>query len=700
MDDTTALHCRNAALKAELAILRDQHATSDNAITYLATRLSSQHSADVAKLEGRIRSLETENAHLRARLGLTSRTEEGPIEAAAVNQSTRESKSRSGSAHSSNGLVQPPVEVDLLGLDDEPCSTRTASFDSDAVSPRTRGSSVQSSVASGGAYTPGTEWSEAKAGSLGPHGQVQGRFSDAGGFAIRHADGTSSFVKPAAVASGSGKPPSDRAPARFGQIRYYLPLSDHQRLLNSAVFTEDIPEEELDVFWARYAKSHGRWCKEEWRAYYEEVVRPEYLAKKSKAGVEIEDTVKGRRASEDPFVGCDDQGVAVAEAAKEERNAATTGEVAHLVGALIDVTDVSPDYTPRIYPSLRGTAQQLEVSGARRLASKRGMTDIAPQEAKQFLASAIKCGRRREHVELVQSPADKISIPEKEALAKAHTSGDVAAAEVSVGSFGPGAMRTFEASRNPVAMVPQREPRQSQCPPPKPVSRPALNDSPTEVRQVFYQPDSKVPSLRRTVLVNGVPRTVNLAEVLGKVGGSGEVLSSVYVETAGMRTTPPLTTNTVLLVFVAAECAVALVERCNDRPLTFDDQRIAARISLVVTPSRPIPTRALRHMQAGEVSRVLSVGDRHPQWTPRSLLTELSHRSFDRIVPLQAGCGRDGVLRVEFAGIDDAIGARDVLNRMGCSDVSFSPEPCEKNKEVGEGESAEVDRAVTANVDV
>ena len=213
---------------------------------------------------------------------------------------------------------------------------------------------------------------------------------------------------------------------------------------------------------------------------------------------------------------------------------------------------------------------------------------------------------------------------------------------------------------------------------------------PTSVEGLFFKPDPKDKSHRRTVLISKVPANISLAEVLSRVRG-GQIVSSVLLATAGMKTTPYMDTNAVMFQFLCAEDAERYVNHCAENPVRFQsgngDISLQANVELVPTATRPLLPYLLHDIGQHSLTRVLYVFDPCDQWTPETV-TDKFTRYYGIKIPLNAGRDKDGVMLFEFSGMAEAKTAWEMVDRdleaFGTVEKGFLPDPRDNRSELVE----------------
>lgn len=203
--------------------------------------------------------------------------------------------------------------------------------------------------------------------------------------------------------------------------------------------------------------------------------------------------------------------------------------------------------------------------------------------------------------------------------------------------------------------------------------------------QLFFCYDAHNISLCRTVLLSNIPSSLSLAEVLDVVRG-GKIVTATYLQTAGFKTTPPIASNSVMVVFLHSGSAMGFVDYCNKQGITLghEDGKEASSMAakIVRTPSRLLSPRTMQEVRRG-LTRVLFVIDEQSQWTPDQVNQEFMNQ--ETVLKRPVVCGRDesGILFFQFADIKDSAEAwkivdQDFLFFRGAS-KGFWPDPCERS---------------------
>ena len=310
--EITGLVHRNIELEAEIRHINEQLAEAQNTIRCLATTFSNQQAQDVgaqiSDLAAQLERVQIENIHLKQQIGLTQGF--GPeldfdvpshAGGLGVTQSATAGQSP-GDYTSASGSGQIPEDLLTFSDRDDSHSTALSTYKSGA------GASEQISLLDK-AISPQlmpTTPSNGKQATFGsattalPIRSGASNVHAAEGFLVdlTNDDGVKPIWEnapliPAEPTEEAEEPlvehwPATHSPAPLEpELIFSCPFwfNEHNRLAGSAVFIEEIPEEGLDEHWKEYAaqQRNTRHSSEEWKKYYEAVVRPEYLAKRGKA---------------------------------------------------------------------------------------------------------------------------------------------------------------------------------------------------------------------------------------------------------------------------------------------------------------------------------------------------------------------------------------------------------------------------------
>jgi hypothetical protein len=761
MDDPNHYIRRTIELETEVRLLKEQLAQAHGGTQYLLNCVAQQQQVQSqathsANTERQIRELKAENSLLKQRLRLQDSlaghghraiTYETPVhsrklalrEQSDVETSLDDNADKVDSGHCS-------VDDDLLSFDDAECSPSPAASlspgDTD-VSGTFTGSSMPASPY-GTPLTPTTpgkpkqnEFSKANRASpvgLGisnlpvresaraqePQRALrESRFDINESFATVESENEklvtedskyniAPFTEDATKDDGPWQairaPPPPAPPALIFGSRFAD--GEHNQLAGYACFIEDMSEEEQDEYWRRRGRD-GRHSAEDWRKYYEEVVRPTYLAKvKQREGAvagassakltakEGQDEVDGGVDSSlvaaavngsDPA----EQGIYAsrwapqpAEGRPDSHDDSTAVPSRGELSQSSSPPSSTPDTTKaRSSTNENGTFPK-ESSSVDILDGNSNVQALAPEQVTEdtlvhdVLPSGVPAPLVLE--DLPPLP-DTLSAAEKSLLPK----------------------RSFEPSRAPAQLI--RTPPTGPSPQwttPRRIDSPLF---PAYEPVLFFQFGSPHTWLYHTVCISNIPVMVSLAEVLAQVRG-GKIVTATYHSTAGMNTVPPMTGNTVIVLFLGSRKAMEFVDFCQSHPLRLpardEGQITTARVTLIQTPTRPLPSQLLYDMRERNLSRVLFILDAEHRWMPEDAIQAMLKHIPSIKRPIAAGRDEDGILYFEFADVRDAADAWNAVEEatwffVGAS-KGFWPDPCDLRK-LGDGSAETGDVETQSN---
>ncbi|QIW96783.1 hypothetical protein AMS68_002301 [Peltaster fructicola] len=383
--------------------------------------------------------------------------------------------------------------------------------------------------------------------------------------------------------------------------RTHVPFNVRQSVLNAACYTEGFSDAEKEEVFAGYACKWGflEMNQDLWRHYYNDVVRPEYLSTRSAAAqVPGSETLASDNDSED-LIGLFDSSAAITSRGTKLESTVAIDRYSgdHLVqDSLLDCVAAAEE--------LEQLDQQILVA--------------APVLQQHIEAPAKDVVRNREtsdHNTQYHTP-DSILLTNN----TARTADEAQTVVVSP--------RQHMTPKYPLEAGIARDPR-------------ARN---------------RYPQVRRTVLVSGIPREADLASVLDQIK-SDSIVSATYCKTSGMRTRPPLNTNTVILAFSNAEEASAVISTYTTAPLAIDissGRTVTLHTTLVDSETSSGPRVSSRN---GSTSRKLLVFVEPGQYTPQALSTLL----LPGFEVLRAGNVSETTIKLEFASMQIAIDAQKKL---------------------------------------
>jgi hypothetical protein len=215
------------------------------------------------------------------------------------------------------------------------------------------------------------------------------------------------------------------------------------------------------------------------------------------------------------------------------------------------------------------------------------------------------------------------------------------------------------------------------------------SQAPMSIEDLFAQAEDDEEDAMRTIVISGIPPNIILSSVLDAVRG-GTVYKAEMLVTAGMRTTPPIETNSVMITFIHGRDAQNTAhEYTAERALSFSSTEgeapSPATVQLITTVSRPIPWWTSRALRQHNLTRVLFIHDHHQRWQLDQVVRQIIATRPDVPQPLKAFIDPEvvGLMLLEFASMSEAKAAWDAVNRnyYFFQDVSrgFAVDPCSRS---------------------
>ncbi|CAK1368354.1 unnamed protein product [Cercospora beticola] len=529
------------------------------------------------------------------------------------------------------------------------------------------------------------------------------------GFTIRQSDGTSMFVPT--------PPMDDPTETSFRSMTSSEPLPilghEHRSLAGKAfVWVEMTPEELTEVI-ARYAKEHPRHTAEEYRSYFEDVIRPAYHQQERERAQAREargDNVSvakdiGEPSTNSSQSGGEQEGAAEASSPENE----SSGEPIETQ----KLVDENPAVGEMVPPEVKGDVCSAE------LASVASRTSVQALEEKSSEALFTRAGPRSDE----QTPPNGLgaefdaiggSLVAKELEFEA--SGDfapepelvLAAANVTPSTTVTSTPSTadYQPPRlyNPAALgdakilqaefqtrVPSRgrrhmdrnsrpERHDSKAPGyPEGCVRPGFSNTayttyPNEIPDLFAAAAEGDEHPQRTVLITNIPPSTTLLDVLSTIH-SGQILSSIFVDTSSMRTKPTISTATALITFLHGRDALDFTKHSTKHPFS---------VQLLPTVSRPI------HPSNGLQTRILSISDPKTIWTPNEVALRLIANGVPHPLKAESSPETAGLLLFHFASMAEAQLAYHAISRdyafFGNVEKGYFADPCAKSLATNEDE--------------
>lgn len=490
---------------------------------------------------------------------------------------------------------------------------------------------------------------------------------------------------------------------------------EYNHLLERACDIEDKEKDEYEIYWEEYAIAFNGHSEEEWRTYYETVIRPVYLEELERARRD-EEVAKWRGFAEDK----EDEGETPEppegdnDVEKEQASSSADHEGV-AVTCLLDMNDftssgkcvgspdtglqspILPNHSMIEVPSGRHGEPQLESTDSRTL-------DVVAEDSRPG-ADEIVQDNEVEGSEGVQAPTkpsttgptttmDPENVTSQPSIIEEGT-----ARPIHIRSYSKEEVKRQEISRHDskasvspaapqIPVQPKNQLSDSMHAPKDPaVPRPK---APLPWQQfVSRNGGSPDPTLRRTILITNIPTSTALTTVLDNIQG-GRLLRIRYVDTARMQTRPPIETNTVLIEFIANIDARRFCASYTKDPMTLlsGGKTHTANVTLIPTASKPIPFFLSRGLREEGWSRVLYV---HGDIGAEELVGKIEMAWGAPRRPLRTK-EESGLMTLEYMAVEDAVKAFEVLGQEPAVEgmaVGFLPDPCAIARVVevgGEGE--------------
>ncbi|KAK5173425.1 uncharacterized protein LTR77_002106 [Saxophila tyrrhenica] len=506
------------------------------------------------------------------------------------------------------------------------------------------------------------------------------------------------------------------------ELRFKKPFLafEHKKLDGLATFIEDWPEDEQMSNWDRLAARDGRHSASEWKAYYEATVQPTFLRK-----------MKARQAAEEAVA---------ATRMEEEAKEYDAGDEANGTRDQSPTTPETPDQPTNGVEGDQQTAQQDAEPKA--LAEAGGIlaSRWAPKEqidhAELFEKSPYSLPKSPKvttadamapiDASMFRFDGDDEDSPPKTKAARSD--------QVQIATTGQDAQTGLEKTMEDESQLPSPKTptgasavqpstslpphvRKRVAPPTPPVDssdselgggcdnelvggcgrpprgpRGPRGGSRRDGWDVLFRYNSKDEGICHSVLISGLPCTTTLADVVAKVSG-GIIVSTVFATMAGMKlkSGQSTTTNAAVVKFFGNGRAAAFVKHCQQHPITFTTDFTSsltqAAVTLIPTPTRPLPNTLAFNFHNHNLTRVLFIVDPEHNWTPEDVVQE-----FQRFIlydenkgvrrPLVMGRAYDDMLFFEFADVKDAQSAWHVVDRdtgfFGGASKGPWPDPCDR----------------------
>lgn len=498
--------------------------------------------------------------------------------------------------------------------------------------------------------------------------------------------------------------------------------NQHNRLAGATCWVEELNETEYRDYWPGYARQHSGHTAAEWQAYYEAEVRPLWLEKLARAELEKAPSPDERRDSKVAKSVEEDANV-LGGAPPSSTSQESLVEVAAAVGEELreeeSLIDLGADWKDDNDMPAREGVSQLE-DGAD--------SDRDPEEVFHELEDAN--GLSNGSISLSSSILTSIETDQANGavttVAKSRCQEDNGeyihqerqlSEAVELRTARPVHIRSYSKEEVTQRDIPSRGSSGNLSAPTESLSAQAQRSIPAQMKtsleqsmhafdrfndarwqgMVSYSGNSPSPELRRTVCISNIAVGTTLIEVLDRVSG-GRIIYSKYIDTAKMKTTPPMQGNTVLVEFFGSHNAQRYRDLCSKTPISFplaDGTQQKAVVSLIATPTRPIPGFIIGAIHDSGHSRVVYVHDSRGEVTADFVVAkccigrQVPGRAWEIVkLPIRQS-EEQGLVSLEFAGVEDA--RRAYFSLCYCLEFSgmqkgFLPDPCMRQREVGEVE--------------
>ena len=448
--------------------------------------------------------------------------------------------------------------------------------------------------------------------------------------------------------------------------------------MGSAVFIEDMSEQEREEHWQLLAHNTGRHSGKEWRVYYEEVVRPVHLARFSdKETSDSSRERQGKTGPEEKAENCNDL-------------AADSKDLQDHHEAELAIVDKKGLASSMWAPRMDNDRGEVQREGEQAFDPSKGFTasiesglisndfeDAAlsadPNQDQPPAHQEILSEENGDFSDVAELPPRSIALPSR-------------VAEVDIPT-----LPATPTTTHPTLISNKPEINHSSIqrqPPTPPYDRavirrppPRFLRGPMSVSELFTDFTSTDDNRFHTVLISNIPTNISLSEIISKVKG-GNIVSATFVQSAGMQTKPPIKTNGAMIIFLSSHRAKAYATFCRQNHLTFyssgSQALVEAHVSHMLTPTRPLHPALLHNFRERGLTRVLFIIDAEHRWTAGEVTAELIRYAVT--APLEAGRDQDGIMFFEFADVRDAKAAWNVVDMdhwfFGGASKGFLPDSC------------------------
>jgi hypothetical protein len=447
---------------------------------------------------------------------------------------------------------------------------------------------------------------------------------------------------------------------------------EHNRLLNSACFIEEMTGEEREQHWMMLGREKGMHSAREWKMYYEKIIRPTYLTRTQKA--EASPATTSTNATRD--------GTVLVEEGDTERLAEAHTKPVDSESSELEMLEAGT-YEPSINKDGRNVVSG-DIQTSNSTVKGPEMPDQAVTELLTYhrrTNDSIEAHQRSDLMHktsqasenILEGQISSVAMPSKVGgNATIKTTSSPAFSDLKTTIYTPNTNSTSNAAIPPTVL--------QSTTPLRPRSR--FSSFPVEASHILNSPDIQEISNFHTILITNIGSGVSLAQVLSNVRG-GRIVKATFLKTKGMKTLPAMTTNSAMIEFLNADDAAAAVDMwVQEQPVTRTAQAPIQPLhaTLLPTPTRPLHPKLEYDMTNWGLTRVFYIVDYQQKWTLDVVMQQIMLRDPRLQRPLVAAPLGNKMLFFEFADVRDAAMAWEVVERdqrlfRGVK-KGFLPDPC------------------------
>ena len=681
MDDVTYLRVRNTQLETELRFVKEQLAQAQSGtqciLGYVANAHASDQISSANSNERLLQHVQKENEFLRGLLAITVKGNPRPNDLL---------KFEVAEASPTNTALQSPGESSTSYFNTAQSSDRSPSNESpttDSSGPDEHPRTIQTSkkeVVGLGIFINGIEHQKSPNLALlidvdpehtYSHGTTRPKETKYSA-TLPHATHKEVASAPRGLWESYHAPPPPEP-----QLVFDRPFQDseHNRLMSAACFIEDLTKEGKEKHWKRMSREQGRHSAREWKLYYEKVVQPAYIAKRKKAD---------KAATTLPTRGPTGVSALTEQDHHVERLAEVHGDLdSHKASAAETLVEI-PAVKDTADNTLLDFAQDLERSASALPTPSHAAPEVVSNDhlAYDFIKPHQRELTLNHDGQDLDNPAEKLdNAPTPSTLGIGDFEAIASPSPLLDPTIG---MYTPETDDSPDINSPPIDLRDSE-----PLhSRSGFSTLPTKPSQKASQTANGFgkgnPSTFRMLLISNIISHATLAKVVSLIRG-GQIVKATFLETNGMKTNPPTTTNAAMIEFLDAPAASAARDHWNEEQAALQGFQSGVHpltASVPEIPTRKLPTKLQSDMRKRGLSRVFYVVDERHKWTPEKVMEEIMRCDTRQRRPLVTGLREGDVLFFEFADVRHAAMAWEVVDRNQWAlrgiKKGFLPDPCEE----------------------